>query len=101
MNKLLVLLALFSTQCLASDPAKDCERIEEFAREIMTMRQGGEPLRVLISKAETPLVKEVIVEAYREPRMYSKVNKQRMIDDYANKIYLQCYTVLSAELKGK
>lgn len=98
MNKLLILL-LISLPAF-SNPVEDCKNVEKFARLIMTERQNGTPASELLTNAQTDLIKDIILEAYSKPRMHAKETKQRLVDDYANKVYLQCYKVLSSELGG-
>lgn len=93
MKKLLILAVLFSGHVMA-----DCQIVESLARTMMKARQSGMPavelLKVIEQQKETPQVKtamkNLMVEAYKQPRFSVEEYQQNAINDFANEWFVMC-----------
>lgn len=105
-NTLMVLL-LTSCLMLAFPPvsfAQDaglqiCKSLSKAARVTMESRQLGTPMAELIENVngyEDAYAKEcllkIIVGAYKKPRFSTEEAKTEITEDFANDVYLECYT---------
>jgi antitoxin component YwqK of YwqJK toxin-antitoxin module len=77
---------------------KLCEIDSNFAESIMKFRQNGEPMSKIMkinqdvtqSKANRESAGELIIAAYEKPRFTSEGMKQKSIEDFRDKAYLDC-----------
>lgn len=78
--------------------APHCEGVGDLAEAVMMHRQNGTPMSTLMAIAEQngeagEGLAEIILEAYREPRMSVPDNQRRMVEDFRNEIEAICYSV--------
>jgi len=97
MKKLLLGLALLSSSVIAQedviDKTKNCESISNLAKQVMINRQSN----VAMSKMVNIFKKEdgltfLVVMAYEQPRFSTVEYQTKAADDFANEIYMLCYT---------
>jgi 3-oxoacyl-ACP reductase-like protein len=74
-----------------------CKSYGEMARAIMKNRQEGAPMDDIIgivTDGKNPeadrIGEQMVILAYEQPRMGVDKNKQREVDDFSNKVYLDC-----------
>lgn len=96
-RKLCVVIALSALQAtwLAHAEEADwrtmCSSASKFAETVMVERQNGRSMAELIEAAEgNDLLETIIISAYEEPRYGVENNKQQSVEDFRNKVYLQC-----------
>ncbi len=93
MKKLILLTALLSTITIADD---SCSQFYGLGEAIMKSRQSGVPLPTIMKITNNSDVdfkdalKDVIVSAYSKPRYNSKDLQIKVINEFANDLYLQC-----------
>jgi len=73
-----------------------CQKLSEFAQNIMEARQTGVPLNKMISlveKNEEPfrsMYRTLVIEAYKKPRYHTKSMQTGETTDYSNQVLLAC-----------
>ena len=87
--KTFLLALLFSSNVMAAS----CEDIANLSKTIETKRQEGVTLVQMMSVEGINQVKFIVLEAYKEPMMMGKEGKERVIDEFQNKIYGECLKV--------
>lgn len=94
MKALILAVALLSTAATAQAEANNCLIIEEYARTVMDVRQGGMSLKIVISTIDEhdKIGHKIVIAAYNKPHYMTASMKQRTIDDFANSAYLECLT---------
>lgn len=76
----------------------DCLVMNEFAENVMTMRQNGTPLSVAVSGVSElsppeeieEVMKAVIFAAYDTPLYQTEARKQEAITEFSNIVYSTC-----------
>ena len=69
---------------------KLCEDLDSYATMVMQGRQYGSKLSDVLKGNENDFILAIIIEAYEQPRMLTKRDRDRMVVDFANKLVLQC-----------
>lgn len=82
------------------DVKQTCKQIESMASVVMKARQYNVPASKMMELAENELRVAMIEEAFSEPLYSSEEYKQKAIQGFANKYYMQCWKVLSNKLKN-
>jgi len=75
-----------------------CESIETLARGVMTQRQVGTPLSLLMTTVEQQengsfkdIVRQIFIGAYEVPLFESAEYKIKAVNEYGNKVIMRCY----------
>ena len=98
MTRIITALAValaVSGQAQAQNSEK-CKKIGAIAESIMKARQRGIPISKLMEVSEENAggsLRPVILFAYERPRYNSEEYQQEEIEDFRNRIELQCYKV--------
>lgn len=93
MEKLILLTALLSAPTIADD---SCSQFYGLGETIMKSRQNGVPLPTMMGvvndadKDLKSILKEVVVNAYSQPRYNSKDLQIKVINEFANDLYVEC-----------
>lgn len=93
MKKLILLTALLSSSVMADD---SCSQFYGLGETIMKSRQNGVPLPTMMGvvneadKGLKDVLKDVVVNAYSQPRYNSKDLQIKVINEFANDLYVQC-----------
>jgi transketolase len=83
-----------------------CKASAEFAEKIMEVRQAGMPIVDIMDIIESnndkessfnEVAKNIIIDAYNEPRMFTDSLRKIIISEFSNKTYSSCVR----ELGGK
>lgn len=86
--------ALLAGPALAEEPKADdhvCKVLGIVAGQIMDNRQAGIPLSDMLEVTELPLLKEIVLMAYENPRYYSDEVVREEIQDFRNDVEVACY----------
>lgn len=76
---------------LRPSPGGLCGARHSLATSVMDSRQIGVPMPEVMAIAEgLPAMENMAMEAYSKPRMRYEANKQDVITDFANAVYLTC-----------
>jgi hypothetical protein len=84
---LLVLVSCFNVK------ADTCDQWDSLVRSIIEARYAGVSLSAAMKIANTnpdEFLKEMLIKIYELPNYSTKKYQQRAINDFANKIYIQC-----------
>jgi hypothetical protein len=83
---------------------KTCSGGSELGRQLMTMRQNGTDISKLMKIADdegNPLarksIRQMVLDAYRQPRFQTPEMKKQAIDDFGNDAYLKCMDLLNGK----
>lgn len=75
-----------------------CTAIENMAETIMDRRQSGVKMSILMDiakeskdKSLSRIITSLIIEAYEKPRYNTEKHKRRVIEDFRNNAFLNCY----------
>ncbi|MGE8598241.1 hypothetical protein ACPF64_13815 [Acinetobacter sp. KB005] len=107
----LVSVNVYAEKKMTKNDAIDviCGGIGEYAKSVMTSRQLGENIANNIAvlnkqkNMEEPIKsyhREIIYEAYREPKWSTKENQDNAITEFSNKMYMTCADAFQKELAG-
>lgn len=96
---LIAILSGWSGQALALTD-EECTQAAHLAESIMTARQNGtsleKALSVLTDNVDDPAAvnagKQLIIEAYKQPRYNSEEIQQRTIGDFRDNVHVACLT---------
>lgn len=86
--KLITILALTLS---FSANAFDCEKLSEYARDVMTKRQKEVSIVEVIKTADSEVKKRIVIEAYQKPAFVGEKWKSRSIKEFANDVATGCY----------
>lgn len=82
---------------IATPTLETCKNVSETARILMGKRQDGAAMSDVMDAvvktappAALALYQNMVVKAYEEPRMSVESNKQQMVEDFGNAVYLDC-----------
>lgn len=93
--KALILLAALVAPVMASQselPVQErCELTAEFAKDVMTLRQGGYPLPDLLSKVSDGNGKRIVIAAYSKAIYSGDEWQQKVINEFRDNWFLMCY----------
>lgn len=70
-----------------------CESLRTFSVNVMRFRQNGGDIRAMldiVENNENPALKEIVLQAYRNPEMQTQTHKDRFVREFSTKIYLGC-----------
>jgi len=92
---LISVLFILSLQAHADNSRELCKGFGEIAELIMTHRQNGTPMDVIIDKIDKePALKDIgeslAISAYETSRFSTEKMKQRKITEFKNAVYLEC-----------
>jgi len=82
------------------DVKQTCKQIESMAGVVMKARQYNVPASKMMEMAENELRVSMIEESFKEPLFSSDEYKQKAIQGFASKYYMECWKVLSNKLKN-
>jgi len=92
---LTAVIIMTASMTYASDDI--CGKYSELSESIMSARQAGVPaVKMIETQIETDnvaffnLYKELVIEAYEWPRYSFEDLQQESINDFKNKIYIEC-----------
>lgn len=118
MKKIILIGILLSISCnifakkeMTKGDAIDevCGNVGEYAESVMRSRQLGEnivnSINVLTkaTKMAEPIkqyYKNIVYEAYKEPKWSTKENQDNAVTEFSNKMYLICAEAFQKELSG-
>lgn len=103
--RVLLLIATFvmSTAATAEaefTPENFCVKLSEFSMEIMDFRQDGTPMSEMIALVDRGhpsarnLGRDIVVDAYKEPRHTTPTAVKHAIEEFGNKTYMKCFNLL-------
>lgn len=72
-----------------------CASLEGLAKTIMEGRHAGASMSKMIEMENDQVTEDLVIDAYKQPRMQTKKMQTRSIEEFGNKTYLQCYQALS------
>jgi len=89
---LAITLVMTSTVALAEQQEKSvCDSIQEVAYTIMKVRQSGVSMAKMYNAANgTEFIEKMVIAAYDIPAFTTESIKQSTIQDFADKMFLQC-----------
>jgi hypothetical protein len=91
MKKLILLAALISAPTYAEDDF--CLQMHNVGKTIMDARQKGVSLPTMMQTMSgnlKELLKPIVVEAYSHPVYTTPSIKKETVDEFANKLHLEC-----------
>lgn len=118
MKRLLIAGGLLAASCgvfakgeMTPDDAVDliCGGIGEYSESVMRSRQLGENIAnniAVLNKNKDmaePIkahYREIIYEAYREPKWSTRENQDNAVTEFSNKMYMACATAFRKELNN-
>ncbi|NLS13019.1 hypothetical protein HGP28_08975 [Vibrio sp. SM6] len=99
--KKMILVGVLSALSSASNAAEVtqadvCRELGDLSVKIMTARQNGIPLSTMLEAlnddtAVANHMKQVIIEAYKQPRYSTDEMRARTIEDFRNDVELECF----------
>lgn len=92
--RMAALCALVAGPALAEEPKADdhvCKTLGIVAGQIMENRQAGIPLSDMLEVTPMPLLQQIVLLAYDNPRYYSDEVVREEIQDFRNLIEVACY----------
>jgi hypothetical protein len=95
--KLALIILLTASTVQAGTPEEACKSYHELATSLMDARQSGVSLVKAMSITDRKFLQDLTIKAYKQPRYRVEENKKRAAEDFANRIYLECYEALSKE----
>jgi hypothetical protein len=82
-----------------------CKMESRFATVVMAGRQTGASMSMMFEKISDmenlenkENMKSIVARAYATPRFSSEGNRKEAIENFANKIYLECYVTRREEI---
>jgi len=100
MQKIIITAAtvlFLSTPVYAQDNYGYCGDISGLAGIVMTKRQAGVSMKSMIEIVMnkkygegTDMMKSMVIDAYKRPRMHVRANADRIISEFENKWYMWC-----------
>jgi hypothetical protein len=88
--KYFIYISMFFTINMAYAASEaECNFFGLQAEMIMEVRQEGKNMGEVIK--DWSLYKELVIRAYEQPRFHTEENKKIIIQDFTNKIILECY----------
>lgn len=93
------LLLTTAHNTFASDDEEFCIELYRNAKGIMTARQDGVPVTVIMGlMKDKPVIYKLlspfVIEAYSKPIYSVRDNKQQAITEFGNKAYLTCHKAM-------
>lgn len=103
MNRLALIAALItlSAPALAANGEETCKKISAMAGKAMEARQNGDLLEDAMSSVgdQSKFSDAMVVKAYGAPVATSSTGKKKLISDFRNAAYAECYTNIIEPLK--
>ncbi|MNJ66576.1 hypothetical protein D3C77_626650 [compost metagenome] len=103
MNRLLMIAALacISGQALAASGEETCKKISAMAGNAMEARQDGDLLEDAMSSVgdQSKFSDAMVVKAYTAPVAVSSAGKKKVILEFRNAAYAECYRNLIEPIK--
>ena len=91
-----------SSPLQANDWRALCGDISGLASQVMKSRQSGIPMSAMIQATQgDSMMENMIISAFETPRYSSEKVKKRTIEDFRDKIYLECIKALKEQNKIK
>jgi len=85
------MLILFSNMVKAEESkASSCAEFDQLAAIIMEHRQKGTPLSKMVEVMPDETFLDLLIIAYETPQFSGEKHRQRMVDEFRNKVYLMC-----------
>jgi antitoxin component YwqK of YwqJK toxin-antitoxin module/dsDNA-binding SOS-regulon protein len=67
-----------------------CESYSNLAKSVMTARQSGVAMSEVMNTISSEITKQLAIAAYEKPRFSSKEYQKKSIEDFRDKVYLDC-----------
>jgi hypothetical protein len=83
--------ALLATSAYATDYEKICNMHGRLSEQIMKNRQLGVPLSDMLKIGRSQVTKNIIMAAYKEPRMHTEEYQTRAIEDFRIAQEVMCH----------
>lgn len=85
------IIATILSFSFAAQSSEICDLEKQYAELVMELRQGGVDIsEVLDLVGRDSDFRHIVVNAYKEPAMMSESNRERVVREYALKVYLEC-----------
>ncbi|MNO49451.1 hypothetical protein D3C76_398040 [compost metagenome] len=103
MNRLILITALacLSGQVFAASSEETCKKISAMAGKAMEARQDGDLLEDAMSSVgdQSKFSDAMVVKAYTAPVAVSTAGKKKVVSDFRNAAYAECYRNLIEPMK--
>ena len=98
MQKIIITAAtvlFLSTPVYAKDTFEFCGKISNLAETVMMKRQDGISMKAMMEVVikqggPTDMMKSMVIDAYKQPRMHVAENAHRIVVDFKNTWYMMC-----------
>lgn len=94
-STIIMFLAITVTTATSGEITHEvCKELSFLSGTIMESRQEGVPMYDLMEIAnqnpQLPIVKELVILAFEQPRYSVKSNQQDAVSEFQNEVYLEC-----------